>query len=329
MENPYTDFTAYEGQVFTYRELCDLLHIEFKRGKAKELQLNQLRVYMDLDQTTIPRKIILKKIYPDTELQIVKTRGKSYPYIKNRLLQHLKEVEDVVSWTYTDLIRNLALVPDQYMEDRYEPAIISQSINKKYDSVDIEFLNQEFDRNFFSMSWTILKEIVRSAIRRMEEKDLISVAQSLQLFNLVPKTIQEDGKEKTVYTIDSHNLSSEEYAEYIAMRDEIIDAFGLTGPQELFYSSRSRFSELAKSTFARRQQAFIAERGYQNSRTLFIIALGEEGQNYIVDRRFLNMKQFYNLLGQKLMKEKDFKKTFPAPVLEEFLNRYFRSPFYH
>lgn len=162
----------------------------------------------------------------------------------------------------------------------------------------------------------------------MEEKDLISVSQSLQLFNLVPKTIQVDGEEKTIYTIDSYDLSSEEYAEYIAMRDEIIEAFGLTGPQELFYSSRSRFSELAKSTFARNQQAFIKERGYQNSRTLFMISLGKEGQNYIIDRRFLNMKQFYNLLGQKLMKEKDFKKTFPTPVLEEFLNRYFCSPFY-
>ena len=329
MENPYTDFTAYEGQVFTYRELCNLLQIEFKRGKGKELQLNQLRVYMDLDQTTIPRKIILKKIYPDTELQIVKTRGKYYPYIKNRLLKHLKEIENPVFWTYTDLIRNLSLVPNQYMEDRYEPAIISQSINKKYDSVDIELLNQEFDRNFFSMSWTILKEIVRSAIRRMKEKDLISVSQSLQLFNLVPKTIQADGEEKIIYTIDSYDLSAEEYAEYIAVRDEIIDAFGLTGPQELFYISRSKFSDLAKSTFARKQQAFIEERGYQNSRTLFMISLGEEGQNYIVDRRFLSMNQFYNLLGQKLRKEKDFKKAFPTPVLEEFLNRYFRSPFYH
>lgn len=56
MKNPYSWLEAHEGEVLSYRQLCDLIGEELRRGKAKELHLNALRQYLDLDQTTVPRK---------------------------------------------------------------------------------------------------------------------------------------------------------------------------------------------------------------------------------------------------------------------------------
>ena len=325
MENPYTDFTAYEGQVFTYRELCDLLHIEFKRGKAKELQLNQLRVYMDLDQTTIPRKIILKKIYPDTELQIVKTRGKYYPYIKNRLLQHLKEVEDHVAWTYTDLARTLSIVSKEYMEDRYNPYTGEQTIKEKFEMVGIKFLTEQNYQNFFMMTWVIIKEALRSALRQMEDKDLIVVTRCLRLFRQESMWIEDEGEMKKIKYTSHRDITHFEYEEYIAARDKIIADFGLSDLKELFFS-KSLKAATARSEFEQQQEKFIKEKGYESSATLFNIELSEGGKEYQIDDRFLDFDKLQQELRKKIEGEPEIKKVIPLPIMKELMERYFSSP---
>lgn len=108
MGNPYKHLKEYEGTIFKYHDLCDLLGLEFKRGKGKELQLKQLRQFLDLDQQTIPRKIILKEIYEDDKITIVAGKGKYLPFIRNILLNQLHSASPYIG-TYKELIPILGL----------------------------------------------------------------------------------------------------------------------------------------------------------------------------------------------------------------------------
>ena len=82
MNNPYGYLKEYEGQEFKYKEeLCPLLNIEYKIGKAKDLQLNQLRQYMDIEK--INRKIRINKIYEDEQVN-KNIDYKKFQNIRNR-----------------------------------------------------------------------------------------------------------------------------------------------------------------------------------------------------------------------------------------------------
>ena len=82
MENPYGWLEPHEGEIFTYRQLCDLLGEQLKRGKAKELHLNALRQYLDLDQKTVPLKIVLQRVYSEDDVKITGGKGRFLPFIK-------------------------------------------------------------------------------------------------------------------------------------------------------------------------------------------------------------------------------------------------------
>ena len=59
--------------MFAYKEeFCPLFNLEYKVGKAKDLQLNQLGQYMDISKEN--RKIRLNKIYDDNEIQIIENQ---------------------------------------------------------------------------------------------------------------------------------------------------------------------------------------------------------------------------------------------------------------
>lgn len=82
MNNPYEYLKEYEGKEFKYKEeLCPLLNIEYKIGKAKDLQLNQLRQYMDIEK--VNRKIRINKIYDDEQVN-KNIDYKKFQNIRNR-----------------------------------------------------------------------------------------------------------------------------------------------------------------------------------------------------------------------------------------------------
>lgn len=87
MNNPYIDFKKYEGMEFKYKdEFCPLLSLDVKTsGKAKKLQLNKLRQYMELDVSN--RKIKIVKIYDENEIDNILDK-QEFRYVKNKKHLH-------------------------------------------------------------------------------------------------------------------------------------------------------------------------------------------------------------------------------------------------
>ena len=326
MENPYKHLKAHEGDIFKYRDLCNLLGVEFKSGKGKQLQLNKLRQFLDLDQDTVPRRIVLKKVYDDNEQKVVGGKGKYLPFIKNILLNQLHSTNPYIG-TYNELIPMLGLASQDYVKARYEMYSPDIDISQKYtDIVDTDLVAADSLSNFLSMTGLILKEIVRSSLNQLQNKNLISVERSLRLYR--QGTIDEKREKKRM--IQHHDLSPAEHDIFVKIGTDLVERFHLSGRRDLFYRKPSPKTALnVQELYKDRLAEFITSLGYEFSGTLFIISATSEGLDYEIDLPYLNHSRLMENIFNRLNQDKDLKKVIPQPMLEKFIGRYFSSPFYH
>lgn len=320
MVNPYKHFKEHEGEVFKYRNLCDLLGLDFKSGKAKELQLKKLRQFLDLDQNTIPRKIILKEIYDDDKQKIVGGKGKYLPFIKNILLDQL-HTENPYIGTYAELFLLLGIASERYVKARYEMYPLNIKIKQKFtDVIDMDFVVEENLSHFLSMTGTVLKEIVRSSLNQMKDKNLITIEHSLRLFRHA--TIDSNGKKKSI--IEHHDLSPVEHSMFVKIGTDLIEKFRLSGFQDLFYRApKAQTLVNVQEQYKSCLTDFIKSLGYEFSATLFIITSTEEGQNYEIQLPYLNKSILKENISKKFNQDIDLKKIIPQPMLDKFMALYF------
>ena len=323
MGNPYKHLKEYEGTIFKYHDLCDLLGLEFKRGKGKELQLKQLRQFLDLDQQTIPRKIILKEIYEDDKITIVAGKGKYLPFIRNILLNQLHSASPYIG-TYKELIPILGLASNGYAEARYNAHFFGEEIKKKYAGIiDTDYLAEENLYNFLFMTGTILQDIIRSSLNQLEKKKLISVKRSLRLFRYT--RIDVDGMQKKI--VEHHDLSPAEYSLYIKIGTDLIEEFQLSSRQQLFYRTPSKKTSVnVHELYKDRLNEFTKNLGYDFSGTLFIIFPTQEGHNYDIEPAYLDRSLLAQTISNRINQETDLRKIIPQPILEKFIAIYFSSP---
>lgn len=326
MENPYKHLKAHEGETFKYRELCDLLCLEFKRGKGKELQLKQLRQFLDLDQKTIPRKIVLKEIYDDTNQKIVDGKGKYLPFIKNILLNQLHNESPYIG-TYKELISMLGLASIRYTEAKYKDHLPGETVKKKYAyTIDTDYLAEGNLYNFLSMTSTVLQEIIRSSLKQLEKKNLISVEHSLRLFRSA--TININGTPTEI--IEHHDLSPTEHNSFVKIATDLIEEFHLSNRQQLFYRAPSKKTCVdVHELYRDRLNEFINNLGYKFSGPLFIISATQEGRDYEINPSYLNKSLLKNIIFKKFDQDEDLKKVIPQPTLDKLMAMYFGSPFSH
>ena len=255
MKNPYSHLKEYEGSVLTYRELCDLLGVEFKRGKGKDLQLKQIGQYIELDRNVVPRKIVLKQIYGDGNIKSATQRGKYFPYFKNLLLSGLKQ-ENPISRTYSELIVEFGFARKEYSKARYEEMNFPVSIKEKFSKdIDIDFLTEQILYSFLNMTGVLLKEMIRSSIRQMEKKELITVVRSLRLYR---EAFGVAGKKY----IEHYDLTPKEHEEYSNIGKKIIEKYNLSGLQALFFrGGKSKKIVAAQEEYHEKLDQFITNLG--------------------------------------------------------------------
>ena len=107
MENPYDVLKGQEGKIISYPELCKMTSEEPKRGKGRELHLNRIQQYVNIDFESAPGKLIIREIYPLEKIRI-KRRGKTYPYMKDMFLELLQR-KKLVNATAADSLRTLVV----------------------------------------------------------------------------------------------------------------------------------------------------------------------------------------------------------------------------
>lgn len=320
MKNPYDYLKSHEGEILTYRQLCNLIGEELKRGKAKELHLNALRQYLDLDQKTVPRKIVLQEVYSEDTIKITGGKGKFFPFIKNILLEQMQSTGPL-AMTYAELVKLVGLASDRYMRRRYDKAVDTISIKDKFiGEVETSILSKANQYHFFAMSWTIIREILRSSLRQMETQELIQVTYSLRLLR---KESFVNSRDETIEYMEKHDLSSAEHKQFVDIQETVIKQFQLLGLQELFYKNvKSKKIKNAQETYYKELNLFIRSLGYTDSATLLRISLTPQGEAASIDERYLDSAMLRKRVKEKIDLEKDFKKVIAAPALEKFIKDY-------
>ena len=316
MDNPYSYLKEHEGEVLTYPQLCSLIGEDKKSGKGKSLHLKSLGQYLDLDSKTVPRKLILREVYSSKGIKITRERGKFFPYIKNMLLHELQSL-GTIQKVYSELIKDTGLASEQYLKARFDETAITVSIKDKFKSgVNPDLVAEEAQQSFFSMSWNILKEIMRSSLRQMQDKELIEITQSLRLFR---KAYSPKGKEY----YEKHDLSLDEHEQYVKIQTEIIKKYALSGPQDLFYKGKDNQKiHSPQSEYQRQLNIFIRSLGYTFSTTLFIISLLPAGEQLSIEERYLDKSALRKNATTKILEEKSFAAAIPAPSLKVLSDRF-------
>lgn len=201
MINPYQELKQFEGQEIKYKQFCDILNIESKTGKAKILQLKQIKQYVDLVQQN--RKIFIKKVYTDVnELQIIESQGKFTTYIENFLISSLYSLKreqniNAVFLTNRDILEGTYMVNTNYFKGKNCPYLFIDTFTLKMNQNDMPnetyLFNKILDESdiFFSSSYRLLKRVIYDSLTSMEKRSLIQKNKSFRLYK---NNIDENGR---------------------------------------------------------------------------------------------------------------------------------------
>lgn len=324
MDNPYTRVHGHEGEVMTYKEFCALLEIEEKLGRGRYLQFDDLEQYMKLDRKTEPRKIIIQEIYDSCDIKITHKRGKTLPFIKNKLLSILQK-ETSIRRTYRELFRDLQMGDQSYLNIKYRAKAefekIPFEIQEKYlFDIDPDFVLHQALYNFEMTSWVVIKEVLRSSLRQLSDpkKELITKQKSLRLLKEIPYEFNGE----TEYKMDGRSLSDQEQQEYMEIERDVLEKWGYEHLGKLYYS-KGKKAEQARVYFENNRDGFIRDLGYEKAATEYIIDITEKGSKVSVDTRFLNPFLLQKEVGCTLYRDKDLHNIIPGPLLNCFILKYF------
>jgi DNA-binding PadR family transcriptional regulator len=241
MNNPYNYLAKYLNQELTYKEFCKITNLPYLNGKAKVLQLNKVRQYVYLEQ--INRKIIIKDIYKESELQLIEHRGKFTTYIENILInvlyEYLKENKTdstsqldankhVVILSNKDILEMAKMVNSLYFKGKLKPYEYIEDFNLHINKEDQdEFYNEpnEILRNttlFFDVSYRLLKRVIYDSLNSMEKNSLINKSQTYVLYKKIYYTTK-DGKVK--YCTEPHICNDEEISRINSVIKKCVNEF--------------------------------------------------------------------------------------------------------
>ena len=326
MENPYaTKVQGHEGEVLTYRQFCDLLGIEFKRGKAKELQLKKVQQYMKLDLKTISGKIIVQSVYGPTEIELLPQRGTTFPYIKNMLLLELQK-QTQLCWRYTDFMQKFKMVSWKYWdfyhgetgETNYAPDIKDKFLTV-VDPAAISEINIDI---YINIVRKIITEAIRSSLRQLQSNGLITTKSTLILMRQEQYVDFVDKKEK--FRVIKHTLSEEEQQEFEKIRENIMDRYSIISLHELFHVPKNR---IAQEIYVNKIKDYVHNLpgNWDFYATAYILEATQKGKAAKIDKRYLDCRKLREQFFIKVQKEKSIAQLIPAPMLPELVNDIFGS----
>ena len=323
MKNPFDYVQGHEGEILTYRQLCGLLGLDFKCGKAKGLQLEKVRQYMDLGQTSVPRKIVIREVYPSPNIKPSPPRGKTYPYIMNALLQILQD-EHTVCYTYSDFTKELGMVSKRYWDVCYDNShkytlSYSKKISRKYvDDSFIKMISEDLQTAFFTTTRGMISETIRSALRQMEKKELIITKRTI--CPMKHATYTTDNGEVVEYT-ERYELTKAQQEQFEKIEEDIIQRYQLKSPRILFM--RNSYNDEAVRAYREDVSKFVHSLPgrYEFYATAYILSLTPIGKETPVNTNYINKEILKERIRNAVERENSLKQLLPPPMLEELINR--------
>lgn len=103
-----------KGKELKYKQLCEELNIDYKRGNAKTAQLKTIALYCDLRTLEGPTRFVVEEVY-DNKLLIFNNNTKLQEEIENVIVELLRLNDfNIMYMTNTQLLMSLYLVNNNY-----------------------------------------------------------------------------------------------------------------------------------------------------------------------------------------------------------------------
>lgn len=275
MENPYKVLDAHIGEIMTYPTLCRLIGEDAKSGKGRELHLKKIAQYVNIDRESVPRKLVIREVYLPDNFKLNKPRGKTYPYIKEILLENLQNGMSK-NVTTADLLRILDVVPEKYIVGAYslenESSKYVWKTKKRFqDLIAPDIIAQESLSTFFMVTRSVINEAIRSALRILSSKGLIDLKSSLCLIRHEKQILDGETKSMT----KKHYLTEEERAEYFKLVKTFERRYQVD-TKKLFYAKGENMDD-ARADFGEEMEEFVTDCGYESYVTSYIITITKTG----------------------------------------------------
>ena len=227
--NKYQELlSTYIGETKMYKEWCQILNEEPKRGKAKNTHLKQWNQYMDIVSNN--RKLTLVSVYNDENLQLIEKHGKFTTYIENFLTLYFEKCDSkYVILSNKDILEKAYMVNSNYFKGKRNPYDYVKNFQlplKEEDIPDEEYaLRKTLDESsiFFSASYRLLKRIIYDSLVSMENRLLI---QKNKTFRLYKNYIDKNGIARSTH----HDCNDDEIQRILSVQYKTLAQFNKSAP---------------------------------------------------------------------------------------------------
>lgn len=162
------------GEIVSYKEICNRLHLESKKGNQKTLQLKELQRYLEVEK--IKSKFLITDIFNEKKpLEPRDPAGNAIyvKYIECVLLQYLSSVPGNQTYiTKSNLWQLLGITNHKYSKYKYK----TELIKKEYPILTYFELN-----NFYQRSWSFIDKVVERSLDSLDRRALIRYQKNVDI----------------------------------------------------------------------------------------------------------------------------------------------------
>lgn len=237
-----------EGELLTYKELCEVLNQKRVGGNQKVSQLKEFERFFDFEYDKDIKRYIIKEIYssPLPPKSKSPANTKYADHIKVLLLSYLLKHKNsnpggVIYISSQRLYKALGIVNQQYIEMQrpdQKKALrdsIRQNLEMKncnIDNLEDKTLNY-YIKNFYYRCGSKFSSIIKTTLDSLEKKNYITHSKAYFLYK------EEFNDDNEVINIKHEYSTDEETADLLDIEREIMDEFGFEDDQDIWYGGRS------------------------------------------------------------------------------------------
>ena len=240
-----------EGELYTYKGLCEILNQKRVGGNQKISQLKEFSRYFDFEYNKEIKKYVIKEIYssPLPPKSKSPANTKYADHIKVLLLSYLLRYKNanpggVVYISSQRLYKALGIVNQQYIEMHHSSQkkvlrdLIRQNLEEKsdrhYDVANLEdkTLNY-YINNFYYRCGSKFSSIIKTTLDSLEKKNYITHSKAYCLYKA------EFNDDDEIENITYEYSTDEETSDLLEIEREVMDEFGFEDDQDIWYGGRT------------------------------------------------------------------------------------------
>lgn len=233
------------GEVFKYKELCDILEQPRYGGNQKKAQLKEFLRYFDFEYNTDTKKYIIKEIHEEPLPPSLKMPANAIysKHIKMILLSYLLRHKDnnpdgAIYISYQKLYLALGMINQRYieMQRKDQRAILRNEVRVKCnfsDKVDDEAISY-YIKNFYDRCRSKFSSIIKTTLDSLESQNYIIHSKSYHLY----KRVLNENNEvvETYYGGYSNDIETEHILE---VERTVMDEFGYEKEKDIWFGGET------------------------------------------------------------------------------------------